>query len=139
MNAIDPRVISHYVPGPVRGAARHRASPSGQHIPFGAILLAILVLGVLGVSLTRRRRAGTGRSATMTGAAAAAAYRAALATEAPAKPRACAGPPRARAPCRLRHRMRRAAVTRAPRRPGRPAPPSRSSARPTGGRWRRTG
>jgi ABC-2 type transport system ATP-binding protein len=59
VNAIDPRVISHYLP-PVRWEAA-AAGPSGQHAPFGVILLAILLLGVLGFSLTRRRRGRHGQ------------------------------------------------------------------------------
>jgi ABC-2 type transport system ATP-binding protein len=60
VNAIDPRVVSHYVPGPVRWAAA-TTPPSGQRIPFGLILLVILVLGVLGFSLTRGRRGRHGK------------------------------------------------------------------------------
>src|SRR5580700_5653088 len=60
VNAIDSRVIPHYLPGQVRWEAA-AAGPSGQHLPFGVILLAILLLGVLGFSLTRRRRGRHGQ------------------------------------------------------------------------------
>ena len=53
MNAIDPRVISHYAAGPAAAAVQHGA---GIHLPV--ILLGLIVIGaaVFGVSRTRRGR-----------------------------------------------------------------------------------
>jgi ABC-2 type transport system ATP-binding protein len=57
MNAIDTRVISQYVPGPARWAATSAAGVAhGQRVPFGAIVLGLLVLGALAFSVTRMRR-----------------------------------------------------------------------------------
>jgi len=58
MNAIDPRVISHYAAGPARWAATSAAGVSaghGQRVPFAAIVLALL-LGALGFGMARMRR-----------------------------------------------------------------------------------
>jgi ABC-2 type transport system ATP-binding protein len=57
MNTIGMRVISQHVPGPARWAATSAAGVAhGQRVPFGAIVLAILVLGALGFGVSRARR-----------------------------------------------------------------------------------
>ena len=57
MNAIDPRDISLYMPGPARWEAVAAAPPGhGMHFGFGVVLLALLVLGGLGFGVSRMRR-----------------------------------------------------------------------------------
>ena len=58
MNAVGPRVISHYAAGPARWAATAAAGVSaghGQRVPFAAVVLALL-LGALGFGMARMRR-----------------------------------------------------------------------------------
>jgi ABC-2 type transport system ATP-binding protein len=55
MNAIDPRVISHYVPDRARWEAATTVARGGG-IHLGVIVLALLVLGGLGYSVARTRR-----------------------------------------------------------------------------------
>jgi ABC-2 type transport system ATP-binding protein len=60
MKAIDPRVISPHVTGPVRWAAAASLAP-GQHVPLGPIILLVLVLGAVGFGVTRTRRGRPGK------------------------------------------------------------------------------
>jgi ABC-2 type transport system ATP-binding protein len=59
MNAIDPRVISPHPYGAVRWAAL--ATAAGQRIPFGAILLIVVLLGAAGFGISRTRRGRHGK------------------------------------------------------------------------------
>jgi ABC-2 type transport system ATP-binding protein len=55
MNAIDMRAISPHVSGAARLTAANVAA-GGQRVPFGAILIVIVLLGAVGFSISRTRR-----------------------------------------------------------------------------------
>jgi ABC-2 type transport system ATP-binding protein len=55
MNAIDMRAISPHVSGAARLTAANVAA-GGQRVPFGAILIVIVLLGGVGFSISRTRR-----------------------------------------------------------------------------------